>query len=131
MLRNILPALLSVAILSVNASSALAADGAAIFKNNCVTCHGENMDGNGPAGQYLNPKPRNLKTDSFKAGDDRASVTKTVQNGLPGTAMAGFGTALKPDEITAVVDFICSQRGGSCEKAPAKGKEKPKAKKGK
>ena len=113
------------AIGTMAGSAAVAADGAAVFKASCVTCHGDNLDGNGPAGQYMNPKPRNLKTDKFKAGDDRESVRKTVANGLKDTSMVGFSAQLKPDELTAVVDFICQQRG-SCDGKPKAGKAKKK-----
>ncbi len=100
---------------------AFASDGAAIFKANCVTCHGDAMDGNGPAGQYMNPKPRNLKKDKFKAGDDKDTMFHTVTNGLDGTAMAGFGTSLSEEDRHAVIDFVCSQRDDHC---PAKKKKK-------
>lgn len=103
---------------------AFASDGAAVFKANCVTCHGEAMDGNGPAGQYMNPKPRNLKKDKLKAGDDKDTMFNTVTNGLTGTAMAGFGTSLSDEDRHAVIDFVCSQRDNHCPAAKAKKKKK-------
>ena len=98
-----------------------ASDGATIFKNSCVTCHGDAMDGNGPAGQYMNPKPRNLKTEKFKGKETREGITDTVTNGLlvggNPTSMVGFKGQLSTDDITAVVDFVCKARG-SCDKKP-------------
>lgn len=41
------------------------AKGQAIFKKNCQMCHGEKGMGDGPAGQRLNPRPRNF-TDKSK-----------------------------------------------------------------
>ncbi|MCK5667318.1 MAG: c-type cytochrome, partial [Thiotrichaceae bacterium] len=37
------------------------AKGATLYQQNCVSCHGENAEGNGPAGMMLNPKPANLR----------------------------------------------------------------------
>ena len=35
--------------------------GAALYQQNCASCHGVNADGNGMAGMMLNPKPANLR----------------------------------------------------------------------
>src|SRR5262245_30292940 len=72
------------------ATPELLAKGKASYTTNCVTCHGEKGDGNGPAGQYMKPKPRNLVTDKFKAGDKPEQIFKTVTEGLKNTSMVGF-----------------------------------------
>ena|SRR5437879_3532275 len=41
------------------------AKGQATYKKNCQMCHGEKGMGDGPAGQRLNPRPRNF-TDKSK-----------------------------------------------------------------
>ncbi len=86
------------------------AKGKAVFTVNCVTCHGEKGDGMGPAGQYMNPHPRNWKTGKFKNGDSLSEVIKTVHLGLEGTAMPGFPN-LSPDELKSVADVVRSIRG--------------------
>lgn len=44
----------------VEATSESIARGAEIFEHNCVVCHGESGEGDGPAAAGLNPKPANL-----------------------------------------------------------------------
>lgn len=70
---------------------ALLEKGKTAFTTNCVICHGDKGDGNGPAGAAMNPKPRNFAKDKFKAGDKHEQVFKTISEGLPGTAMVAFG----------------------------------------
>lgn len=77
------------------------------FTTNCLTCHGENGDGNGPAGAMLNPKPRNFATDKFKKGDKPEQIFKTISTGLDGTAMPSF-SHLPQDEREALVHYVLS-----------------------
>lgn len=79
--------------------------GKTIFTVNCVTCHGEKGDGNGPAGAYMNPKPRNFSTDKLKVGNKPEQLFKTITQGLTGTAMAGFGH-LSEDDRWAVSLYV-------------------------
>ncbi len=57
----------------------------------CVACHGEKGDGQGPAGMALKPPPRNFAKDAFKQGQSTAEIFLTVSNGVPQTAMVGYG----------------------------------------
>jgi len=78
------------------------ADGSAVFKNNCVMCHGE--DGKGfPA----------LKTPDFtdpkwQASTKDKEIREVIKNGKKGTAMVGFADKLKDQEISAVITYIRS-----------------------
>lgn len=83
----------------------LVAKGKVVYTNNCVTCHGEKGDGTGPAGAYMNPKPRNFATDKFKNGSTPEQLFNTVTNGLDGTAMPGF-SQLSETERWSVVYFV-------------------------
>lgn len=83
--------------------------GQQIFTQNCVVCHGEKLDGNGPAGAALKPKPRNLATEPFKAGDKPEQILNTIEKGLKGTMMTSFAH-LKEEEKWALVHFIKSKR---------------------
>ncbi len=78
-------------------SQALMDKGKAAYTTNCVTCHGEKGDGNGPAGSALNPKPRNFISDKYKAGDKVEQVFDSITKGLPGTAMVGFSSIPEED----------------------------------
>jgi mono/diheme cytochrome c family protein len=76
------------AVLAGSISSVYADRGAQLFEQNCAVCHGS--DGNpSPVGLAL--KARNFNTEPFKQGDDLASITKTLETGVPGTGMVSFG----------------------------------------
>lgn len=87
----------------------LVAKGKASYATNCLMCHGEKGDGNGPAGAVMNPKPRNFATDKFKQGDKAEQVFKTISEGVKGTAMAGFGH-LSEDDRWALTHYVLTFR---------------------
>ena len=88
----------------------LLALGKTSFTTNCVSCHGEKGDGNGPAGQYLNPKPRNYAKDKFKKGDKVEQIFDTVSKGIPGTSMVAYGH-LPEQERWALAYYVKSLQG--------------------
>lgn len=83
------------------------ARGAELFAQNCVSCHGPNGDGNGPAGQNLSPRPRNLVQGNWKFGGDRLGLMNVVTNGSPGTAMQAY-SYLALNDRWSLVHFVRS-----------------------
>ena len=81
--------------------------GKIVFKENCASCHGETGAGDGVAAAALNPKPRNLVTEKFKAGSKPAEIFKSVTDGLPGTLMVSFKHLPEADR-KAVSEFVAS-----------------------
>lgn len=79
-------------------------DGAEIFGTHCATCHGPQGHGDGPAGQALDPKPRDLAKLQTTAGDD--FLFWRVSEGKPGTSMIAFKGVLSEEQIWQVVSFI-------------------------
>jgi mono/diheme cytochrome c family protein len=69
---------------------ALLDKGKSVFTVNCLPCHGEKGEGNGPAAAALNPKPRNFTADAFKQGETPDAVFKTISGGIPNTQMVSF-----------------------------------------
>lgn len=60
-------------------------------QNGCAGCHGDNGKGDGPAGQALTPKPRNFHdTSAYKQGANFEDIVKTIETGIPGTAMVAY-----------------------------------------
>jgi len=107
-------AVLNVAFLLASAAGAmpkqtpeLVAKGKVAFATNCVVCHGEKGDGNGPAGMALNPKPRDFTAGVFKNGNKPEQIFKTITDGLPGTPMAGFKN-LPEDDRAALAYYVLS-----------------------
>lgn len=85
-------------------SPELLAKGKSSYASTCVACHGEKGDGAGPAAAALNPKPRNF-SEPFKNGDKLDNIFKTLNEGLPGTAMVTFA-ALPEEDRWALAYYV-------------------------
>jgi cbb3-type cytochrome c oxidase subunit III len=79
-----------------------AADGAAIFKKNCMMCHG--ADGKG----FPALKTPNFTDPKWQSSIKDKEMREVIKNGKKGTAMAAFGGQLKEEEISAVIAYIRS-----------------------
>ena len=79
-------------------------EGAEIFKTNCATCHGPQGHGDGPAGQSLDPKPKDLSELQKIVGDDY--LFWRISEGKPGTSMVEWKGILTEEQIWQVVSFI-------------------------
>lgn len=93
--------------------------GQAVYQERCEQCHGVSGDGNGPAGKYMYPKPRDYRRGLFKFTSTpygsrplREDLVRTVKLGARGTSMPNF-SLLPERDIQAVVDYVItlSRRG--------------------
>jgi mono/diheme cytochrome c family protein len=85
------------------------------YQRFCVGCHGEKGDGNGPAADFLVPRPRDFSRAVFKFGSTPAGslpldedLRRTIEHGLRGTAMPSFAllsTAQKDALVRTVKGF--------------------------
>jgi mono/diheme cytochrome c family protein len=82
--------------------------GKIVYGDNCTACHGPNGEGDGPAGKYLIPHPRNLRKDPFKFGDSADDIFKTITNGY--NQMPPF-SILPENDRWALVHYVRSLRG--------------------
>jgi mono/diheme cytochrome c family protein len=80
------------------------AEGAKIFKTNCETCHGPKGYGDGPIGEALDPKPKNLAEFAPTVEDD--FLYWNIAEGRPGTSMPPWKNILTEDQIWQLVVFI-------------------------
>ncbi len=86
----------------------------AIYMKRCSHCHGEEGDGQGPAAEFLYPKPRDFTLATFKYKTTHADdefptdddLRKTIRNGLPGTSMPAWKSLLSDAEIDALIRKI-------------------------
>jgi mono/diheme cytochrome c family protein len=85
-----------------------AVSGADVFKTNCETCHGPEGHGDGPAGQVLEPKPKNLADVQAVAADEY--LFWRISEGKPGTAMIAWKGILTEEQIWHAVSFIRTLR---------------------
>lgn len=78
--------------------------GAQVFRTNCEMCHGPEGHGDGPAGQSLDPRPRNLAEIQAQAGDD--FLFWRIHAGKPGTSMLAWKGILTDEQIWQTISFI-------------------------
>jgi mono/diheme cytochrome c family protein len=79
-------------------------EGARIFRTNCETCHGPRGHGDGPAGDSLDPKPKNLAELQKIAADDY--LFWRISAGKEGTSMVAWKGILTEGQIWQVISFI-------------------------
>jgi mono/diheme cytochrome c family protein len=81
-----------------------AAEGQTIFETYCATCHGPEGHGDGPAGQSLDPRPKDLAELQAQVGDDY--LFWRISDGKAGTAMVAWKDILTEEQIWQVASFI-------------------------
>jgi len=89
-----------------------ASAGKAAYLRECSGCHGERGDGKGAAAAFLDPRPRDFRAGLFKfrttpsgKGPATADVLRTIERGLPGTAMPSFAF-LPADERRQIAAYV-------------------------
>ncbi len=87
--------------------------GEAVYRRACATCHGINGDGNGPAANALNPRPRDFTRGTFKFRSTPTGnlptdedLFKTISNGIPRTTMPAWKNLLTEAERRDVIVYI-------------------------
>jgi len=96
----------------------LIAKGKEIYFRRCSVCHGLLGDGNGPAADFLDPRPRDFTLGTFKFRTTQSGelplevdLFRTISRGLAGTAMQAFDSdriknGLSEEERWAVIAYI-------------------------
>ena len=86
--------------------------GHAVYTAQCAGCHGTTGDGKGPAGDYLNPPPRDYRNGVFKfTSTPRGSkprhddLKRILKYGAKGTSMPAF-RFLPEEDIDAVIKYV-------------------------
>jgi mono/diheme cytochrome c family protein len=74
-------------------------------KGGCVTCHGIDGDGKGPAAASMNPSPRNFQHHGFWRHRTEGEVFWAIKYGSPGTAMIAFGSVLSDNDMWALIQY--------------------------
>lgn len=100
MKRHVTTAML-LCLVVVLATPLFAADGAALYKANCNTCHGPTGAGDTPAGKMMKAKP--LGSPEVQKLTD-AEINASVTNGKG--KMPPFGKKLSADDIKALVTYV-------------------------
>ena len=83
------------------------AQGKALFtRNGCAVCHGPDGRGDGQIAATLRPPPRDFRDPAaYKNGHSGAAIARTIQKGMPGTSMPGYGhlSAEEREQIAAYI----------------------------
>ena len=102
----LLNGLLLAAGLIASPGAVAAVDGALVYAQHCVVCHGDKGDGDTRVRRGLSAPPRDFTTARSRAELTRERMVRSVVEGRAGTAMMPFGARLSQAEVAAVVDYI-------------------------
>lgn len=80
--------------------------GRQVYNARCYFCHGYSGDARTQAAQALDPPPRDF---TRAAGLDETRVAQVLRDGIPGTAMKGFGTLITDREARQVARFVIEE----------------------
>ncbi len=85
----------------------MVAHGKEVFETNCTSCHGNEAVGGGPAGEALDPPPRNVRdTSQYKYGSGALALFRTVKYGVDGTGMAPWDGRMEEADMWAVTHYV-------------------------
>lgn len=87
-------------------SDPVLAAGYNVYMRQCVACHGLQGQGDGPRAFSAAIKPRNLRDEAWKFGEDDESVRKIILKGGPNGVMPAFESALNKSEVEVVLRYI-------------------------
>jgi high-affinity iron transporter len=93
-------------------------EGARLFQENCVTCHGATGHGDGVAAAGLVPKPSDFHSDAVMDSLTPYKVFNVIRFGVKGTAMAPVGHI---DEVErwALSFYVLTLRQPPCDHSPS------------
>lgn len=80
--------------------------GGEIYREHCVTCHGEKGDARTALGQSLVPRVPDLTGPQAAARLTDRQMAQMIAQGVPGTSMAPWGGILNQEDVRRVVLFI-------------------------
>lgn len=80
-------------------------EGQKLYDAYCISCHGEDMNGEGVVSAMLDPLPRDFSKYQFVASyEDR--FKNSIREGVKGTAMPAWEKIMTDDQIDVLVEFI-------------------------
>ncbi len=83
------------------------AKGKVVFEKLCVTCHGAQGKGDGPAGLMMMPRPADFTSPKIKGKPD-GELLKSIQDGRPPTTMPAYKEQLSAQQISDVLAYVRS-----------------------
>ncbi len=92
------------------ASSEQLEQGKKTFMTTCATCHGMTGKGDGAAAVALNPKPADFTDDAHSRFYSDQGRLYIIKNGVQGTGMTAWSSALSEEEMLSVYLYVRSLR---------------------
>lgn len=87
--------------------------GKKLYERRCAPCHGDHGDGNGPAADVMDPRPRDFTRGLFKIRSTvhndlptDADLYRTISRGIPGSGMPAWKRLFSEDERLQVIAYI-------------------------
>ena len=84
-----------------------------IYQLRCAVCHGDNGAGDGPAAEFLSPRPRDFTGGLWKykasPGDlppRDADLIESIRSGITGTSMPGWSALLTDQQIAGLAALL-------------------------
>jgi len=82
-------------------------EGQALYEKNCLRCHGDKLDGNGPESRDLIVRPANLQSSIVRSKTDWELLV-TISNGVLFSPMHGFRGKLTDQQMLDVLSYLRS-----------------------
>jgi len=76
----------------------------ALYLANCASCHGESGDGKGTTA--LDRPARSFLAGGFSYGNTPDSILRSIRNGIPGTPMPSFESALSEGQRRSLAEYV-------------------------
>ncbi|MGB3328780.1 MAG: copper resistance protein CopC [Thermomicrobiales bacterium] len=83
--------------------------GSDVYKTYCLSCHGADLRGDGPASAGMSPPPADFSQPHTMVHSD-SDLVYWITNGKQGTAMPGFRSNLSDQQIRDVLAFVKNQQ---------------------
>ncbi len=87
--------------------------GEAQYQFRCAVCHGENGEGDGPAAEFLSPRPRDFAQGMYKYKTSPGTLPprdedlfNAIKYGLQATSMTGWAGILSDKQITSLIPVL-------------------------
>jgi mono/diheme cytochrome c family protein len=100
------PDVLAASAAVADRDGALARAGRLAYQVQCARCHGPEGRGDGPDAERLRPPPRDFASGAWKAGPSAEAIRKVIVEGLPGSAMPGWGASLSRLELDGLIAHV-------------------------
>ena len=85
------------------------AQGALLYAQNCIDCHGANGGGDGPRAYFIFPKPRNFNDPATQEYLTPQNLYNGIKHGVVGKEMPAWGKVLSDRQIADLTEYVYRQ----------------------